>query len=232
MKFWNKLKGGIISYNGTTYYGIWTRIVHTIVTAFPLLMVNGVAFAGQYAWAREKLPSWHVNGAAMFAIALESIALFVSYHAFLAEKRNDSALRLKLMSYGYGLFIGWINYSHWVTTNKTVALIVGMMSASSPFLWSVYSRAKSRPMLYSKGLIEQHALRLGATRWFYHPIRSWKLMYFSTWIGISEPRKAMTAYDDMIIEKRHQEKLEKLSTNGGNNGDNTNGNHKRHILSR
>lgn len=199
------------------------NLTYRLIVAFPLIMVNGVALAGQYGFAKDKLSSWHPIGDAMFAVALESIAIFLAAMAFRAEKRNDSALRLKLTSYAYGFIVGWINYSHWSHSDKAVALIVGMMSASSPFLWSIYSRSTSREILFTKGLIEEHSLRLGATRWLWHPILSFKVTRMATWTGSNKPGKAIAEWELSEREKAIQIAAEKEQTqeiNPSINGDN------------
>jgi hypothetical protein len=65
------------------------------------------------------------------------------------------------------------------------------MSLSSPWLWSVHSRRASRDALKARGLIEPHAVRLGATRWTWHPLRSSRVMFRATWEGESDPAKAI-----------------------------------------
>jgi hypothetical protein len=177
----------------------WSTPVHRSVTALPIVAVNGVATIGQFVWAHANVTSWHIGGQILIAVALESIALFFAYHAYLAEKANDSALRLKLAAYGFGLFIGVINYSHWAINWRptTAAVVVGTMSASSPWLWSTYSRRVSRNVLMSRGLIEEHALKLGFTRWLWHPYNSFKLMRMATWLGENHVTKAIAMLDDL-----------------------------------
>ena len=71
------------------------------------------------------------------------------------------------------LLIGALNYSHFDGPGwrpAVQAVTFGMMSAISPWLWSVHSRRVSRDVLKDKGLIEPHAVRLGGTRWWWHPL--------------------------------------------------------------
>jgi hypothetical protein len=163
----------------------------------PLILVNFVAVSGQLAFLRDHL-SWGLPGDIVFAAALESIAVYLAYHAHIALIGNDSALRLRLASYGFGLAIGAMNYSHyagpaWRPTFQAVA--VGLMSASSPWLWGIHSRRQSRAALLAAGLIEPHALRLGVTRWLWHPARSVRVMWFATWAGIQSPAEAISAVE-------------------------------------
>ena len=171
----------------------WTRAA---VVAVPVVLVNAVAFAGQLAFLREHL-AWPLPGQIMVAFALESVAVYLAFHAHVAQLADDSALRLRLASYTFGLVIGLMNYSHyaahWRPTFAAVAL--GLMSASSPWLWAVHSRRSSRDALLARGLVEHHAVRLGSTRWAWHPIRSARVMWHATWEGITSPAAALAAAD-------------------------------------
>ena len=105
--------------------------VRIAVTAIPLILVNLVAMTGQLAWARQHLTSWGKPGQILFAIALESIAVTVGYHAYLAELANDSAMRLRVASIFTGVIAGLINYSHWAGPHWAPtgpAVAVGLMS--------------------------------------------------------------------------------------------------------
>jgi hypothetical protein len=170
-----------------------------IVAAIPVVLVNLVAFSGQLAFLHEHLP-WPLAGQVLMAVALESIAVYLAFHAHAAQLANDSALRLRLASYGFATVIGAMNYSHfagpgWRPTFAAVA--VGLMSASSPWLWAIHSRRVSRDALLASGLIEPHALRLGPTRWAWHPLRSARVMWLATWDGITEPKEAVTRWEEV-----------------------------------
>jgi len=166
--------------------------IRAIVAIVPLVLCNAIAVFGQLSFIRAHV-HWPLIGAVMFALSLESIAVFLAYHAHLALVSNDSALKLRLASYGMGLLIGILNYSHyshkWRPTFEAVA--VGMLSAISPWLWAVHSRRESRDALMHAGLIEPHAVRLGATRVMWHPVKSARVMYAATWLGETNPREAI-----------------------------------------
>jgi hypothetical protein len=173
------------------------RAARAVAVAVPLLLVNAVAFSGQLAFLRTHLP-WPLPGQVIMAVALESVAVFLALHAHVAALANDSAMRLRLASYAFGAVIGAMNYSHyaapgWRPTFPAVA--VGLMSASSPWLWAVHSRRASRDQMMAAGLIEGHALRLGSTRWLWHPVRSARVMWHATWQGVTDPREAITGWD-------------------------------------
>lgn len=170
----------------------WGR---TIAAAVPVVLVNVVAFAGQLAFLREHLP-WPPAGQVMVALALESVAIYLAWHAHLAQLANDSALRLRLVAYGFALLIASANYSHYAAPGwrpTFAAVAVALCSAISPFLWGVYSRRVSRDRLIAQGLIEPHALRLGMTRWTWHPYRSARVMWLATWEGTTDPAQALAA---------------------------------------
>lgn len=171
-----------------------------ILTAIPLILVNIVAVSGQYAFLREHM-TWPVYGVAIFAAALESTALYLAYMAHESLIRNDSSLRLRLASYGFGLIAGIMNLSHYSPHGHITVVGIGtaLMSVSSPWLWGVYSRRQSRNLLVSAGLIETHAVRLGFARVMWHPIRSTRVMYHATWNGIQSPAEAIA-----LIEPGHE----------------------------
>ena len=163
------------------------------LAAIPVILVNAVAFAGQLAFLRTHLP-WPLAGQVLVAVTLESVAVYLAWQAHVALAADDSALRLRLAAYGFAAVIGIMNYSHscaphWRPTFTAVTF--GLMSVSSPWLWSVHSRRVSRDALKAKGLIEPHGVRLGATRWTWHPLRSAKVMFRATWLGENDPAAAI-----------------------------------------
>ena len=162
------------------------------LAAIPVILVNAVAFGAQLGFWRIHLPL--PFEAVLVALALESIAIYLAWLAHLAQLADDSALRLRLAAYGMALLIGVLNYSHFMRPGwrPTVAAVTfGMMSAISPWLWSVYSRRASRDALKARGLIEPHAVRLGATRWTWHPWRCIRVMSRATWVAENDPAKAI-----------------------------------------
>ena len=161
------------------------------LAAVPIVLVNAVATGAQLGFWRAHLPAAQ---AVMVALALESIAIYLAWQAHLAQLADDSALRLRLAAYGFALVIGTLNYSHFMLPawRPTVAAVTfGLMSAVSPWLWSVHSRRASRDALKARGLIEPHAVRLGATRWAWHPVRSARVMWHATWLGETDPAGAI-----------------------------------------
>ena len=162
------------------------------LAAIPVVLVNAVAFGAQLGFWRVHVPL--LAEAVLVALALESIAIYLAWQAHLAQLADDSALRLRLAAYGMALVIGALNYSHFALPGwrpDVAAVTFGMMSAISPWLWSVHSRRASRDVLKARGLIEPHAVRLGTTRWAWHPLRSARVMFRATWRGENDPAKAL-----------------------------------------
>lgn len=161
------------------------------LAAVPVVIVNYVAFRAQLRfWQAHLSPA----DALLVAVALESIAIYLSWLASLALIADDSALRLRLAAYGMALLIGVLNYSHYMRPGwrPTVAAVTfGMMSVISPWLWTAYSRRIARPLLKAKNLIEDHAVRLGANRWIYHAYRCFRVMRAATWKGENRPAEAI-----------------------------------------
>src|SRR5580692_385242 len=82
-----------------------------LVTAIPVIGVNAVAFYGQLAYLQDHLAAPEFIRVLVAAV-LESIAIYLAWMAHLALLSNDSALRLRLASYGVALIIAALNYSH------------------------------------------------------------------------------------------------------------------------
>ena len=174
---------------------------HAWATAVPVVLVNVVAFQAQLAFWSAHLPQAQ---AVLVSLALETVAVYLAWQAYLALTANDSALRLRLAAYGMALVIGALNYSHYMLPGwrPTVAAVTfGMMSAISPWLWAVHSRRVSRDQLKSEGLIEDHAVRLGMTRWFWHPLDCIRVQSRAAWVAENRPAEAIRMLDHSWMEQ-------------------------------
>lgn len=163
------------------------------LAAVPVVLVNAVAFAGQMAFLRTHLP-WPLPGQVLVAVTLESVAVYLAWQAHLALSADDSALRLRLAAYAFAAVIGAMNYSHYMAAHwqpTFAAATFGLMSCSSPWLWSVHSRRVSRDALKASDQLEPHAVRLGMTRWAWHPVLSYRVMRLATWEGENRPKAAI-----------------------------------------
>jgi hypothetical protein len=173
------------------------RMPRVVAAIVPVLAVNACAFLGQLGYLNTHLTAWGLPGQILVAFTLESIAVYLSYHAHVARLSDDAAFRMQAAAYALALVIGAMNYSHWAVRwhPDPIAITFGLMSAVSPWLWGIHSRRESRDLLKAKGLIEPHAVRLGSTRWTWHPVRSVLVMWRATWEGHTTPAEAIAAHE-------------------------------------
>lgn len=172
----------------------------------PVLLVNAVAFSGQYAWANANLPRWDIAigpgahdlafnlTAAAFAAALESIAIYLQYEAHTALMAGDASLKLRLGSYAVAILAGVLNYWHWANPDHSptpAAVAFGALSAISPWLWAVRSRSMHREQLREQGLVEQRAVKFATARWLLYPRRTYRAFRLAVWDGETDPRAAI-----------------------------------------
>jgi hypothetical protein len=167
------------------------------LAAVPVALVNSVAFIGQFAYLNANVP-WPVIARVLIAVTVESIAIYLAWHAHLAKMANDTAMRLVLGAYSVALLIASVNYSHfahdWHPT--PLAVIMGLASLISPFLWGVHTKRASRDkmMAMEPPLIEPHAVRLGGTRWTWHPLRSVRATSWASWHGENDPKTVLAHF--------------------------------------
>jgi hypothetical protein len=171
--------------------------------AVPVVGVNTVAFIGQLKYWGTYLadPFQQV----LVAAVLESIAIYWAWQAHRARMANDSAFRPQLAAYLFAAGVGALNYSHYMKPGwqPTVAAVTfGGMSVISPWLWASYSRRENRDELKASGDIEDHAVRLGATRWLWHAFRCLIVMWKATWPGVTKPAEAIALYVPRRERKR------------------------------
>lgn len=173
------------------------RAAPGIAAAVPVALVNGTAFIGQFAYVKDHVP-WILPGQVLVAATFESVAVYLAWHAHLAMMKNDSSTRLKMGAQTFALIMGAMNYSHYASQWHPTVMAVGMglMSLLSPSLWGVYSRRAARDKLMERGLVEEHAVRLGANRWTWHPVRSVEVMWRATWLGENNPQRAIALYEN------------------------------------
>jgi hypothetical protein len=179
------------------------RLSPALIAVIPLLLVNTIAITGQADFWIHHLPGFPIIAGIAFACALESIAVFLAAYAHLASVSDDASLRLRLASYGMGIVIGILNASHFIVNGRLTAAAIGMgiLSASSPALWGIFSRRQSRDKLRAAGLIESHALRLGTVRWLFHPGRSLQVFRYAAWDGLNNPAEAIAAWQALQDER-------------------------------
>ena len=188
--------------------------IPALIVAVPIVLVNIVSVLGQYAFLRDHLPTWGVIGAILFASALESTAVFIAAMAHAALMNGDSAARLRYSSLAFGAVIGLMNGSHYLHNGQVTfpSAALFLCSASSPVLWGIFSRRQSRDALISQGLIEGHAVRLGANRWLLHPVKSFGVFSQAVWLGEQNPSHAIAQWEDLRTVNLPQDESMTLET--------------------
>lgn len=171
----------------------WQRARHNGVLVVPLLLVNGFAMYGQAEWAREQLEV-PVVVAWLFAVALESIALFLAAEAHSALMAGDAAVARRVGSYLVAGVVGWLNWTHWASDNVAAGAVFAAFSVLSPWLWAVRSRSMRRAELRSAGLVDARLVRFAASRWALYPVRTFRVWRHAAWAGITDPAVALAEH--------------------------------------
>ncbi|GAB2951704.1 hypothetical protein GCM10027280_45120 [Micromonospora polyrhachis] len=180
------------------------KIGHLARTAGPLLLSNAASIGGQIGYVYGEAPEdWpapvKVAVAIGVAAAAESISLYIGWqaHEHLLRKAHSTAAKLRRASYGVALLFGAVNYSHfsdgWQPT--AMAVILGTLSVSSPWLWGLYSRWKQHIQLVAEGLIDEAGVEFSPARRRAFPLRTWAAKRWSIEHNERDPRKAWEGYN-------------------------------------
>lgn len=166
-------------------------VTRNAALAVPLVLVNALAFYGQMAWASSTFhaTSWVLP--VLFAAAMESIALFLAVMAHMAKMAGDSAGKLTASAYLLAAVVGVLNYGHWISINQAAALSFGLLSAISPWLWGIWSRALHREQLRAQGLVEPRAVKFATVRWVLFPRATYAAFRAAVWVGETNPMAAL-----------------------------------------
>lgn len=169
----------------------------------PLLLVNATAIWGQAGWAYDHVaePTWttpaRVVIAILFATTIEAIGIFLAWEAHLAMMADQASGALRAGSYAIGAAAGWINWSHWYHNGEDVtrAATFAGLSAISPWLWAIWSRARNRTRLAELDMADARGLKLSTSRKVWHPVKSLKLTRWAAWSGETRPATAVAAWE-------------------------------------
>lgn len=179
----------------------WRPAVAAAVPSFllvvPLLLVNTAAVYGQQGWAYDHLGKDRPI-AILFAVAVESIGIYLAAEAHAALMAGDASARLRMGSYLVGLLVGTLNYAHFAGKDYQVnplALTFGLLSSISPMLWSIRSRSMNRDRLRELGQVDPRAVRFSILRWAMFPIRTAQAFRAAVWAGVVQPAEAVAAAD-------------------------------------
>ncbi|MEV5768318.1 hypothetical protein AB0L34_27600 [Micromonospora sp. NPDC052213] len=169
----------------------WAGSARTIA---PLLLVNTAAVGGQTGYAFTRTPeSWPVAArlvvALVYAATVESISLYVNWHAHdaLIQGATGTAAEMRRRSYVIAAVVAALNYSHfdgedWRPTPFAVGS--GMASLLSPWLWGLHTRRQQHLQLLRKDLVDETGAVFDRKRRRAFPIRTWRAERWS----IEHPR--------------------------------------------
>lgn len=178
----------------------------------PLLLVNLAAVGGQTAYAFTRTPaSWPTPArlavALVYAATVESISLYVNWHAHdaLLQGATGTAAEMRRRSYAIAAVVAVMNYSHfdgedWQPTPFAVGS--GMASLLSPWLWGLHTRRAQHVQLLRKDLLDETGAVFDRKRRRAFPIRTWKAERWSIEHNVRDPRQAWTGYHAQRDAKR------------------------------
>jgi hypothetical protein len=175
----------------------------------PLLVVNALTVYGQLAYAMEHIApaAWplfaRVALSIGFAVALESVSLYVQWHAHdaLLLRSHSTARSLRRWSFLIAAAVGAMNYSHFAAKGMhptAAAIAFGMLSLLSPWMWGLHSRRVARIQLLKERRVDDAGAEFSTARKRAFPIRSWKAYRHSIDYGITDPREAWDAYNGRV----------------------------------
>lgn len=179
----------------------------TAVAVAPLVVVNALAVYGQGAYAFETIApdAWNPLArlvlAIGFAAAVESVALYVGWHAHdaLLLKAYGTARRLRRWAFVVALAAAGMNYAHFAAPAlrpTPAALAFAMLSLLSPWMWGLHSRRQAHVQLLAERRADEAGVEFSSQRRRMFPVHTWKAARYAMWRNITDPADAWTAYRD------------------------------------
>ncbi|TDD15057.1 EMI domain-containing protein [Nonomuraea diastatica] len=149
------------------------------------LGVTGVAVSGQaMSFMQRGLPPlWAVLAAGI----VESVAVYVSWHAHVALREGDAAWTTRMWSYLIGAGAGYLSYTHVPDYPELFAAC----SLANPWLWSMHSRHLHRKDLRERGLIDPRAPKFSPMRWLLHLPETFSAFRWAVGEGEQSPAVAV-----------------------------------------
>jgi hypothetical protein len=172
---------------------------HAFVLVGAIVGVNIVAVVGQVTAFSASTEAngfgWSPLQAIATAAVIETIAIYVGWHAHTALIEGDSVMRLRVTSYAIALGVGALNYYHYAPTWKfdDQAVMFGGASVLSPWLWAMHSRHQHRQALREQGLIDPRAPKFSALRWLLWRSETWTALRWAVRYGEQSPGAAILA---------------------------------------
>ncbi|MEV4767822.1 hypothetical protein [Micromonospora humida] len=181
----------------------------------PLLLINGGAAYAQAAYAFEEIApaEWNTPSklafAVAFAVALESIAVYVQWHAHdaLMLKAHGTATSLRRASWGVAGLVAAINYAHFAGPGgapTAAAVAFALLSLLSPWLWGLHTRRAQHVQLLAEdaSLIDESGVEFSPQRRRAFPIRAWQAKRWSIDHYETDPRRAWEGYNADRLTRR------------------------------
>ncbi|MGI5153473.1 hypothetical protein ACQEVC_45340 [Plantactinospora sp. CA-294935] len=204
------------------------RMVRTAALArirpvLPLLLINGGAAYAQAGFAYDDVAPnvWNVPSKLAFALAfsaaLESVAVYVQWHAHdaLLLKAYGTAARLRRSAWLIAAVVGAINYAHFADGLKPTpaAIAFGMLSLLSPWLWGLHTRRVQHVQLLAEdsNLIDDAGSEFSTARRRAFPWRTWQARRWSIDHGVRDPREAWRGYNAERIARKAEKTARKAA---------------------
>lgn len=172
----------------------------------PLLLINGgAAYAqGAYAYSEIAPADWNMPSRLAFAIAfaaaLESIAVYVQWHAHdaLMLKAHATAASLRRAAWLIAAVVAAINYAHFANgfSPTAAAVAFALLSLLSPWLWGLHTRRAQHVQLLAEdsSRIDDAGVEFSPRRRRMFPIRSLMAARWAIEHNERDPRKAWDGY--------------------------------------
>lgn len=181
----------------------------TVIAVAPLVVVNALAVYGQLAYAMEHIApeAWllpaRVALSIGFAAAVESVALYVGWHAHdaLLLRSHSTARALRRWSFVIAACVAAMNYAHFALPGMkptAAAVAFGMLSLLSPWMWGLHSRRAARIQLLKERRVDDAGAEFSSTRKRAFPIRSLKAYRWSIDHNITDPVAAWDGYHGRV----------------------------------
>jgi hypothetical protein len=166
--------------------------------AVPLVLVNLTAVWGQAGWAYDHITHGGFLVALLFALSVESIGVYLAWESHEALMADQASAFLRFGSYIVGALVGVLNYLHFSAQSFAIGVAFGALSAISPWLWGIWSRARNRTRLAELGLVDVRGVKLSMARKLWHPIRSVRVLSWAAWEGVTDPADAVAGWAETV----------------------------------
>lgn len=170
----------------------------------PIAAVTCAAMFGQVGFFHDEAtdPDWHTAArwglALWIAATIESVSLYIGWHAHDALIRGHAAAaaRRRRAAYGIAAVVAGINYWHFSDNGHPTPLAVtfALLSALSPWLWGMHSRRARQIQLVAEGGADNTGAQLDPSKWKHYPLQAWGARRYSVLHNITDPERAWAAY--------------------------------------